>query len=56
LDTIIRYTKTNQMSSTNMIQLSNTFEPSSVVFSKMKKNKNGGKTVYINTADGKGKL
>ena len=44
------------MSSTNMIQLSNTFDPSSVVFSKMKKNKNGGKTVYINTADGKGKL
>ena len=44
------------MSSSNMIQLSSTFEPSSVVFSKMKKNKNGGKTVYINTADGKGKL
>ena len=44
------------MSSSNMIQLSSTFDPSSVVCSKMKKNKNGGKTVYINTADGKGKL
>ena len=32
------------MSSSNMIQLSSTFDPSSVVFSKMKKNKNG---VYV---------
>ena len=40
----------------NIIQVSEQFEPSSVVFTKMKKNKNGGKTVYINAQDGKKKL
>jgi len=30
------------------IQLSNVFEPSAVCFSKLRKNKNGGKAVYIN--------
>jgi len=40
----------------NIIQVSQQFDPSSVVFTKMKKNKNGGKTVYINTQDGKRKL
>jgi len=40
----------------NIIQVSEQFEPSSVVLSKMKKNKNGGKTVYINAQDGKKKL
>ena len=32
------------------IQLATTFEPTSVCFSKLHKNKNGGKTVYINKA------
>ena len=40
----------------NIIQVSQQFDPSSVVFTKMKKNKNGGKTVYINAQDGKRKL
>src|SRR5210317_629184 len=40
----------------NIIQVSEQFDPSSVVFTKMKKNKNGGKTVYINAQDGKKKL
>lgn len=40
---------------TNMIQRFEQFDPSTVVFSKMKKNKNGGKTVYIN-AQGNKKL
>jgi hypothetical protein len=40
----------------NIIQVSEQFEPSSVSFTKMKKNKNGGKTVYINAQDGKKKL
>jgi hypothetical protein len=40
----------------NIIQVSEQFEPSSVILSKMKKNKNGGKTVYINAQDGKKKL
>lgn len=39
-----------------IIQVSEQFDPSSVVFTKMKKNKNGGKTVYINAQDGKKKL
>ena len=37
----------------NIIQRYDHFEPSSVVLSKMKKNKNGGKTVYINAPDNK---
>ena len=40
----------------NIIQVSQQFDPSSAVFTKMKKNKNGGKTVYINAQDGKRKL
>ena len=40
----------------NIIQVSEQFEPSSVSFTKLKKNKNGGKTVYINAQDGKKKL
>ena len=40
----------------NIIQVSQQFDPSSVVFTKMKKNNNGGKTVYINAQDGKRKL
>lgn len=39
----------------NIIQRYEQFDPSSVVLSKMKKNKNGGKTVYIN-AQGNKKL
>src|SRR6056300_2112725 len=39
----------------NIIQRFEQFDPSSVVLSKMKKNKNGGKTVYIN-AQGNKKL
>jgi len=38
------------------MQVSEQFEPSSVSFTKLKKNKNGGKTVYINAQDGKKKL
>lgn len=38
-----------------MIQRFEQFDPSTVVFSKMKKNRNGGKTVYIN-AQGNKKL
>ena len=39
--------------STNIIQRYENFDASSVVFSKMKKNKNGGKTVYINAPGNK---
>tara|TARA_B110000977_G_scaffold201179_1_gene294577 strand:- start:774 stop:1442 length:669 start_codon:yes stop_codon:yes gene_type:complete len=38
------------------VQLYNEFEMSSVNFSKMRKNKNGGKAVYINTVSGAGKI
>ncbi len=41
---------------TDIIQRSEQFNPSNVMFTKMKKNKNGGKTVYINAQDGKKKL
>lgn len=37
----------------NIIQRFEKFDPSTVVLSKMKKNKNGGKTVYINAQDNK---
>ena len=36
-----------------MIQRYEQFDPSTVVLSNMKKNKNGGKTVYINAQDNK---
>ena len=35
------------------IQQSNEFSPASVQFSKLRKNKNGGKTVYLNAGDNK---
>ena len=35
------------------IQRSSDFSPASVGFSKLRKNKNGGKTVYLNTGDNK---
>jgi hypothetical protein len=35
------------------IQQSSEFNPSTVKFSKLRKNKNGGKAVYINNSDGK---
>lgn len=35
------------------IQQSSEFSPSTVKFSKLRKNKNGGKAVYINNSDGK---
>ena len=38
------------------VQLSNEFSASSVNFSKMRKNKNGGKAVYLNTGSGAGKI
>jgi predicted transcriptional regulator len=38
---------------TNMIQRFEQFDPSTVVLSKMRKNKNGGKTVYINAQNNK---
>ena len=38
------------------VQLSNEFDVSSVNFSKMRKNKNGGKAVYLNTNPGAGKI
>lgn len=37
----------------NIIQRYDHFEPSTVILSKMKKNKNGGKTVYINAPENK---
>ena len=37
----------------NIIQRYDNFEPSTVILSKMKKNKNGGKTVYINAPENK---
>ena len=38
------------------VQLSNEFSVSSVNFSKMRKNRNGGKAVYLNTGAGAGKI
>ena len=38
------------------VQLSTEFSASSVNFSKMRKNKNGGKAVYLNTGSGAGKI
>ena len=38
------------------VQLSNEFDASAVNFSKMRKNKNGGKAVYLNTGSGAGKI
>ena len=38
------------------VQLSSEFDASSVNFSKMRKNKNGGKAVYLNTGSGAGKI
>ena len=35
------------------IQRSSDFSPASVQFSKLRKNKNGGKTVYLNSGDNK---
>lgn len=35
------------------IQQSSEFKPSAIKFSKLRKNKNGGKAVYINNSDGK---
>lgn len=37
----------------NIIQRFEQFDPSTVIFGKMKKNKNGGKAVYINAQDNK---
>ena len=45
----------NTINMANIIQRYEQFDPSTVVLSKMKKNKNGGKTVYIN-AQGNKKL
>lgn len=38
------------------VQLSSDFDASSVNFSKMRKNRNGGKAVYLNTGSGAGKI
>lgn len=38
------------------VQLSSEFDASSVNFSKMRKNRNGGKAVYLNTGSGAGKI
>ena len=47
------YIKYNQPTMSTMIQRYEQFDPSTVVLSNMKKNKNGGKTVYINAQDNK---
>ena len=43
----------NQLKMSLSIQQSTDFTPSAVKFSKLRKNKNGGKAVYLNTGDNK---
>jgi len=41
------------MATNNIIQRYEQFEPSTIIFSKLRKNKNGGKSVYINAQNNK---